>query len=95
MTIRRCAIKQAAVAIPSKLEFSPAQHATNRVVADKPFNPLLGETYEFVDANKNFRFFAEQVSHHPPIGAAIAECGAFDYWQDQMIKTKYVAPSYI
>lgn len=56
---------------------------------DKPFNPLLGETYEYVDANKNFRFFAEQVSHHPPIGAAIAECPSFDYWQDQTIKTKY------
>eukprot|EP00029_Vermamoeba_vermiformis_P006276 TRINITY_DN2413_c0_g1_i1.p1 TRINITY_DN2413_c0_g1~~TRINITY_DN2413_c0_g1_i1.p1 ORF type:complete len:495 (-),score=241.77 TRINITY_DN2413_c0_g1_i1:134-1618(-) len=56
---------------------------------NKPFNPLLGETYEYVDPNKNFRFFAEQVSHHPPIGAAIAECPSFDYWQDQMIKTKF------
>ena len=33
----------------------------------KPFNPLLGETYEFV--NDKYRFFAEQVSHHPPISA--------------------------
>lgn len=33
----------------------------------KPFNPLLGETYDFV--TKNFRFFAEQVSHHPPVCA--------------------------
>lgn len=31
----------------------------------KPFNPLLGETYELVAPN--FRFFSEQVSHHPPI----------------------------
>ena len=43
----------------------------NRVA--KPFNPLLGETYEYCRPDKNFRFFVEQVSHHPPIGAAHAQ----------------------
>eukprot|EP00347_Sterkiella_histriomuscorum_P008454 403345039 len=33
----------------------------------KPFNPMLGETYELV--THNFKFIAEQVSHHPPITA--------------------------
>lgn len=33
----------------------------------KPFNPLLGETFEFV--NDDFEYLAEQVSHHPPITA--------------------------
>jgi hypothetical protein len=34
----------------------------------KPFNPLLGETYEYVDPKRvNFKFVAEQVSHHPPV----------------------------
>ena len=33
----------------------------------KPFNPLLGETYELV--TPKFRFFSECVSHHPPIFA--------------------------
>ena len=32
---------------------------------DKPFNPMLGETYELV--TPKYRFMAEQVSHHPPI----------------------------
>ena len=31
----------------------------------KPFNPLLGETYELV--TPNYRYFSEMVSHHPPI----------------------------
>jgi len=31
----------------------------------KPFNPLLGETFEWI--NDNFRFVGEQVSHHPPV----------------------------
>jgi len=36
----------------------------------KPFNPLLGETYELkIDGDAPFHYFAEQVSHHPPISA--------------------------
>ena len=39
----------------------------------KPFNPLLGETYEYVDVERNYRIVCEQVSHHPPITAFYAE----------------------
>ena len=35
----------------------------------KPFNPLLGETYEVVVDAKNCYLVTEQVSHHPPISA--------------------------
>lgn len=38
----------------------------------KPFNPILGETFEHYDANGLF-YLAEQVSHHPPVAAAHAE----------------------
>ena len=31
---------------------------------NKPFNPMLGETYEFV--SPKFRFISEMCSHHPP-----------------------------
>jgi len=37
------------------------------------FNPLLGETFEFVDNEKGFHYISEQVSHHPPISATHAE----------------------
>ena len=37
----------------------------------KPFNPMLGETYELV--TEHFKFMSEQVSHHPPISAYIQE----------------------
>jgi oxysterol-binding protein 1 len=33
----------------------------------KPFNPILGETYEYV--SDELRIITEQVSHHPPISA--------------------------
>ncbi|XP_014847143.1 PREDICTED: oxysterol-binding protein-related protein 1-like isoform X2 [Poecilia mexicana] len=39
----------------------------------KPFNPLLGETYELIREDLGFRWMSEQVSHHPPISAFHAE----------------------
>ncbi|XP_077348707.1 oxysterol-binding protein-related protein 1 isoform X1 [Lithobates pipiens] len=39
----------------------------------KPFNPLLGETFELVREDLGFRLISEQVSHHPPISAFHAE----------------------
>ncbi|KAK7485627.1 hypothetical protein BaRGS_00023076 [Batillaria attramentaria] len=35
----------------------------------KPFNPLLGETYEFDRKDMGFWLLSEQVSHHPPVSA--------------------------
>eukprot|EP00053_Salpingoeca_punica_P010631 m.95391 g.95391 ORF g.95391 m.95391 type:complete len:456 (-) comp15448_c0_seq2:424-1791(-) len=39
----------------------------------KPFNPLLGETFELVVPEAGFRAVGEQTSHHPPITALHAE----------------------
>ncbi|KAK5075610.1 Oxysterol-binding protein 3 [Lithohypha guttulata] len=39
----------------------------------KPFNPMLGETYELVREDKNFRFISEKVSHRPVQLAFYAE----------------------
>lgn len=42
---------------------------------NKTFNPMLGETYEYV--SKDLRCVMEQVSHHPPIAAYHAESNDF------------------
>jgi hypothetical protein len=55
----------------------------------KPFNPILGETYEYVDEAKGIRYIAEQVSHHPPVAAAHADCEKFVFWQDSTPKSKF------
>ncbi|XP_061441743.1 oxysterol-binding protein-related protein 3 isoform X3 [Rhineura floridana] len=55
----------------------------------KPFNPVLGETYECVREDKGFQFFSEQVSHHPPISACHAESDNFVFWQDIRWKNKF------
>uniref|UniRef100_A0ACB8EU95 Oxysterol-binding protein- protein 7 n=1 Tax=Sphaerodactylus townsendi TaxID=933632 RepID=A0ACB8EU95_9SAUR len=55
----------------------------------KPFNPVLGETYECVRPDKGFRFISEQVCHHPPISACHAESNNFVFWQDMKWKNKF------
>jgi len=44
---------------------------------NKPFNPLLGETYEFAQDDTGYRIVCEQVSHHPPISAYHGESDHF------------------
>lgn len=61
----------------------------------KPFNPILGETFQLKlgDDNEGGEYLAEQVSHHPPIGAAHAET---PYWTYDIVscpKTKFLGNS--
>uniref|UniRef100_A0A672I276 Oxysterol-binding protein n=1 Tax=Salarias fasciatus TaxID=181472 RepID=A0A672I276_SALFA len=55
----------------------------------KPFNPLLGESYECIREDKGFCFFSEQVSHHPPISACHCESKNFTFCQDVRWKNKF------
>lgn len=59
----------------------------NRTV--KPFNPVLGETFEFVPKDKRFKCFCEQVSHHPPIGIARTTSDAYTLQQESRIETTF------
>ena len=51
----------------------------------KPFNPLLGETWEYI--KDDFKYIAEQVSHHPPITAYIGETPNYKTYGDCKVKT--------
>ncbi|GAA6016301.1 hypothetical protein JCM11491_006808 [Sporobolomyces phaffii] len=42
-------------------------------VTRKPFNPLLGETFEWIRPDKGFKFIAEKVSHQPLLFAFHAD----------------------
>lgn len=60
----------------------------------KPFNPILGETYEFVSKGpKPFKFLSEQVSHHPPIGVAQTNSDNWICKQEAHIKTTFYGNS--
>jgi hypothetical protein len=56
--------------------FAISPLSANRVkerATRKPFNPMLGETYELVREDKGFRFLAEKISHRPVKVACQAE----------------------
>uniref|UniRef100_A0A7N6BYL9 Oxysterol-binding protein n=1 Tax=Anabas testudineus TaxID=64144 RepID=A0A7N6BYL9_ANATE len=63
--------------------------STYHRAGSKPFNPVLGETYECDRPDKGFRFIAEQVSHHPPVSACHADSKNFTFWQDVRWKNKF------
>ncbi|BFZ20950.1 hypothetical protein BsWGS_23989 [Bradybaena similaris] len=55
----------------------------------KPFNPLLGETYELDRPDLGFRFIGEQVSHHPPITAFNADGRSYTFHGSIQPKLKF------
>ncbi|XP_062148246.1 oxysterol-binding protein-related protein 1C-like isoform X2 [Alnus glutinosa] len=55
----------------------------------KPFNPLLGETYEADYPDKGLRFISEKVSHHPTIVACYCEGRGWRFSGDSNLKSKF------
>jgi len=74
--------------------FAASEYASTIGRVAKPFNPLLAETYEYARPDKGYRFLIEQVSHHPPIGAAYAESKKWDYWGESAVKSKFYGKSF-
>lgn len=64
--------------------FAISAFSNNRVkerAIRKPFNPMLGETYELVREDKGFRFIAEKVVHRPVRMACQAEAKEWTFIQ--------------
>lgn len=60
---------------------------TNRTT--KFFNPILGETYELIDNELEFRYFGEQVSHHPPISAIHVDGKGYTFESNTNAKSRF------
>lgn len=69
--------------------FSLAAYSSTPKRVAKPFNPLLGETFEYCRPDKHFRFMAEQVSHHPPITAFWTESPRWEYWGESHVTSNF------
>ncbi|KAA3674665.1 oxysterol-binding protein 1, partial [Paragonimus westermani] len=70
--------------------FTVSSYATTAVRVNKPFNPLLGETYECDRTDDlGWRYLAEQVSHHPPKCAVHCESNAWYCWFEFSMNTKF------
>lgn len=59
----------------------------------KPFNPMLGETYELVREDKGFRFVSEKVSHRPVQIAFHAESEQWSFTQSPKPQSKFYGKS--
>ncbi|GLI63141.1 hypothetical protein VaNZ11_006049 [Volvox africanus] len=58
----------------------------------KPFNPLLGETFEWQAPDGTSRYLCEQVSHHPPVSCFVAEGAGpqgYELYGEVETKTKF------
>ncbi|KAI9668596.1 MAG: hypothetical protein M1831_001035 [Alyxoria varia] len=74
--------------------FAASEYASTIGRVAKPFNPLLGETYEYARPDKGYRFVVEQVSHHPPVGAAFTESPKWDYYGESALKSKFYGKAF-
>lgn len=69
--------------------FAVSGYASSKGRHCKPFNPLLGETYEANYPEKGVRFFSEKVSHHPTLIACHCEGRGWKFWGDSNLRTKF------
>ena len=67
--------------------FVIGQYSVVNTRRKKPFNPILGETYEFL--TDEWRWCSEQVSHHPPICAFHCEGDYFDTYGNTDIRNYF------
>eukprot|EP00123_Amoebidium_parasiticum_P017727 comp23964_c0_seq1/m.42459 comp23964_c0_seq1/g.42459 ORF comp23964_c0_seq1/g.42459 comp23964_c0_seq1/m.42459 type:complete len:776 (-) comp23964_c0_seq1:853-3180(-) len=72
--------------------FTASSYSTVVSRTYKPFNPLLGETFELDlshDPEYGWRSIAEQVSHHPPIAAMHTETEDWEMIQQFSMDSKF------
>ncbi|KAK4274054.1 hypothetical protein QN277_017344 [Acacia crassicarpa] len=69
--------------------FAVSGYASTEGRICKPFNPLLGETYEADYPDKGLRFFSEKVSHHPMVVACHCQGIGWKFWGDSNLKSKF------
>jgi len=70
--------------------FTVSAYATTSIRTAKPFNPLLGETFEMDRTDdKGWRVLSEQVSHHPPMVAQHCEGRGWRCWQEFTMSSKF------
>jgi Oxysterol-binding protein/PH domain len=85
--LNACDIQDSCLRLAYVACFAVTSYVSSQQRTMKPFNPLLGETYELV--KDGYRIVAEQVCHHPPISALYCEHHKFTFWASVEIKTSF------
>lgn len=76
---RACSLSDSIERMQAVAAFAVSAVASQWDRTGKPFNPLLGETFELIREDQGFRLVSEQVSHHPPVSAFHAESLSGDF----------------
>lgn len=91
-----CALLDRAAASSDPIErmelvtaFAVSASASNWERLGKPFNPLLGETFELDCVELGFRVVCEQVEHHPPVSAFHVESANYSFHGHVHPKVKF------
>ncbi|TIB77885.1 hypothetical protein E3Q23_01066 [Wallemia mellicola] len=74
--------------------FAASNYSSTMGRIAKPFNPMLGETFEYCRFDKQYRYFSEQVSHHPPMSACWGENPRWIYKGEVDAKNKFMGTSF-
>lgn len=74
--------------------FAASEYSSTIDRIAKPFNPLLGETFEYARPDQNFRLISEQVSHHPVISACKAQSPKWDYYGENAVDSQFRGRSF-
>ena len=67
--------------------FSVSSYASTVNRTMKPFNPLLGETFDL--EKDGFQLITEQVSHHPPIAALHCDHPEYTFWGTSELQSSF------
>jgi hypothetical protein len=76
------------------LAFAMSNYSSTAGRIAKPFNPLLGETFEYCRPDLGYRYVSEQVSHHPPISACYCESPNYVLATEVNVKSAFWGKSF-
>lgn len=69
--------------------FVISHYAATAQRPSKPFNPLLGETFDLILPDRGLAVIAEQVSHHPPVSALHAIGHGWKYHTAHKVRSRF------
>ena len=87
LLLKACEIEDSTLRLAYIASFIVSSYASSDCRTMKPFNPLLGETFDL--ERDGFRLITEQVSHHPPISALHCEHEEYCFSATTEVKTSF------
>lgn len=85
--LNACAAEDSLLRLALVASFVVSTYASSDCRTMKPFNPLLGETFEL--QRDGFRLISEQVSHHPPISALHCDHPSYLFYASTEVKSSF------